>query len=101
MQLLYDPYVGVDLHTTDGTTHGYFLTYSPPLHPTTPASIISLLRDRMFPEITRNVKERHGWDYYYYGNANLRDTLNRSWSTFEHVPRFATTTTAYATVSAS
>jgi Zinc carboxypeptidase len=88
MQVLYDPYVGVDLHTTDGTTHGYFLTYSPPLHPTTPASIISLLRDRLFPELTRNVKQRHGWDYYYYGNANLRDTLNRSWSTFEHVPRF-------------
>src|SRR5262245_15087573 len=62
MQLAYDPYIGVDLHTTDGTTHGYLLTYSPPLHPSTPASIITLLRDRWFPELTRNVKQKYGWD---------------------------------------
>ena len=31
----YDPHVGMDLHTSDGSTHAYFLTYSPPLHPNT------------------------------------------------------------------
>ena len=29
----YDPHVGFDLHTSDGSYHGYYLTYSPPLNP--------------------------------------------------------------------
>ena len=31
----YDPHVLIDLHTTNGTHHGYHLTYAPPLHPNT------------------------------------------------------------------
>ena len=31
----YDPQVGFDLHTSDGSAHGYYLTYSPPLNPDT------------------------------------------------------------------
>ena len=31
----YDPQVGFDLHTSDGSAHGYLLTYSPPLNPDT------------------------------------------------------------------
>ena len=65
----YDPHVAVDLHTTNGTRHAYHLTYAPPLHPNTPTSIDDLLRDEWLPEITERVKEKHGWDYYYYGNA--------------------------------
>ena len=37
----YDPHVAVDLHTTNGTQHAYYLTYSPPLHPNTPSAIDS------------------------------------------------------------
>ena len=84
----YDPHVGVDLHTTNGSDHGYHLTYAPPLHPSTPQSIDALLRERMFPQITRNVQQKHGMDFYYYGNFSGRDTTNRAWATFEHVPRF-------------
>ncbi|MBA3657902.1 MAG: hypothetical protein H0W69_11185, partial [Gemmatimonadaceae bacterium] len=32
----WDPDVFVDLHTTDGSYHGYALTYAPPLHPSAP-----------------------------------------------------------------
>src|SRR5687767_9976370 len=35
MMVDYDPYVGVDLHTTNGSYHAYYLTYAPPLHPNT------------------------------------------------------------------
>src|SRR5687767_12565101 len=31
----YDPHVGFDLHTSNGSYHGYYLTYSPPLNPDT------------------------------------------------------------------
>ena len=83
----YDPHVGVDLHTTNGTRHAYHLTYSPPLHPSTDSSIVRLLRERWLPEMTRTIKERHGWDYYYYGNLQGQGE-NRGWYTFDHRPRF-------------
>jgi hypothetical protein len=91
----YDPHVGIDLHTTNGTRHAYHLTYSPPLNPNTDAGIIGLLRGEWFPHISKQVKAKHGWEYFYYGNAQGAggrgagaDGGPRGWYTFEHVPRF-------------
>jgi len=83
----YDPHVAVDLHTTNGTHHAYHLTYSPPLHPNTAPAIISLLRERWLPAVTRNVRQKYGWDYYYYGNLQGEENA-RGWYTFSHTPRF-------------
>jgi hypothetical protein len=86
----YDPHVAVDLHTTNGTRHGYHLTYSPPLHPATPGAIDALLRERLLPAVTRAVKEKHGWDMYHYGNAmQARGSLEAGWYTFDHRARFS------------
>src|SRR5690606_37329547 len=68
MLTAYDPHVGVDLHTTNGTVHAYHLTYSPPLHPDTPLPLIDLLRGRWLPELTERVLDEAGWHFYYYGN---------------------------------
>jgi hypothetical protein len=87
MMNAYDPHLAVDLHTTNGTRHAYYVTYSPPLHPNTPAAIDSYLRDQWLPEVTRRIKEKHGWDYYYYGNAYPRGG-EPGWYTFDHRPRF-------------
>jgi hypothetical protein len=65
----YDPHVGIDLHTTNGTQHAYHLTYSPPLNPNTAIAITTLLKNEWFPFMTTNVKAKHGWDYFYYGNV--------------------------------
>ena len=65
----YDPHVGFDLHTSDGSTHGYYLTYSPPLNPNTSPAIMTVMKDEWFPFVTRTVKSQHGWDMFYYGNV--------------------------------
>jgi hypothetical protein len=83
----FDPHVGVDLHTTNGTRHAYFLTYSPPLHPNTPAGITSLMREQWFPHITREIRRKYDWDFYYYGNVQGQGDA-RGWYTFDHKPRF-------------
>jgi hypothetical protein len=83
----YDPHVAVDLHTTNGTRHAYHLTYSPPLHPNTHPGIVSLLRQEWLPHMTRSIREKHGWDYYYYGNVQGQGDA-RGWYTFDHRPRF-------------
>ncbi len=92
----YDPHVSMDLHTTNGTRHAYHLTYSPPLNPATDPDIITLLRNDWLPAVTRTIKSKYGWDYYYYGNLTgqpgqtgtpgARD--ERAWRSFDHRPRF-------------
>ena len=84
----YAPHVAVDLHTTNGTQHAYHITYSPPLHPNTPAAIDAFLRDRLLPHVTGEIRDKHGWEYYYYGNASGRGGGERGWYTFDHRPRF-------------
>jgi hypothetical protein len=88
MMTRYDPHVGVDLHTTNGTQHAYHLTYSPPLHPNTHAAITGLLRDRLLPAVTDSIRRKHGWEYYYYGNV-MGQGEARGWYTFDHRPRFS------------
>jgi hypothetical protein len=107
----YDPQIGIDLHTSNGSNHGYFLTYSPPLNPNTSDLIMKIQKDEWFPFITKNIKAKHGWDTFYYGNAGNpagrggrgrgvatgaaaeppaqpQPPSPRAWQTFEHVPRF-------------
>jgi len=83
----YDPHVLVDLHTTNGTRHGYHLTYSPALNPNTATAIDSLSREVILPEVTRDFKRRSGWEAYYYGNLPFRSG-DPGWYTFDHRPRF-------------
>ena len=85
-----DPHVIVDLHTTNGTIHGYHLTYAPPLHPSTPAAIDSLLRNRWLPDVTERYKQRYGWDLTYYGNDKPEWGQPSGWATFDPRPRFGT-----------
>ena len=81
----YDPHVGVDLHTTNGTRHAYHLTYSPPLHPNTPRAIDAFVREHWLPAVTRRIKDLYDWDYYYYGNVPRRTSnAGRGWYTFDH-----------------
>ena len=83
----YDPHVLVDLHTTNGTRHGYHLTYSSPLNPNTDTAIDSLLRNDMLPAVRTSLQERTGWDSYWYGNLPFRRG-EAGWYTFDHRPRF-------------
>lgn len=89
----YDPEVAMDLHTTDGSVHAYHLTYAPPLHPGTDSGVVGLLRGSWLPEVTRAIKQRDGWDFFYYGNTSggpegENQGRERGWYTFDHRPRF-------------
>jgi hypothetical protein len=91
----WDPDVFVDLHTTDGSFHGYALTYSPSLHPAAPLG--PWTRDTLLPELRASMRARHGFETFDYGNFTTgygddvnTDTLKRGWWTYEHVPRFGT-----------
>lgn len=97
----WDPHVLMDLHTTNGSYHGYALTYSPPLNPNTDSRIIAYAREKLLPEVTKTMKAKHNYRIYYYGNffdpsdpgVGFRDEQPKEpkgWATFDQRPRFGT-----------
>jgi hypothetical protein len=90
----WQPDVFVDLHTTNGSYHGYQLTYSPSLHPSAP--LAAFTGDTMLVTIRERMQARHGFRIFPYGNftgesrRSMTDTLKTGWVTYEHKPRFGT-----------
>src|SRR5438876_812500 len=89
----WDPHLTVDLHTTDGSYHGYHLTYSIPLNPSLNQNLLDYHRAKLMPALTRAMRTRHNFRTYYYGNfsesaeatAKTRDP--RAWYAFSPQPR--------------
>ncbi len=79
----WDPHLIVDLHTTNGSYHGYHLTYAPMLNPNADGRLIAFERNRMLPAITRAMKVNHKFRTYYYGNFATKERLNREFDNFE------------------
>jgi len=92
----WNPDLFVDLHTTDGSFHGYALTYAPPLNP---AALFgaSFTRDSLLPELRRRMRARHQMETFDYGNFSNRygedvstDTVKKGWFSYDARPRFGT-----------
>ena len=80
----WDPALMMDLHTTDGTRHGYLLTYAPPLDPIGPAGPTGYVRDQMLPALRKTLQDRYHEPIFDYGNVD--DPLApRSWDTYAPV----------------
>ena len=90
----WDPDVVMDLHTTNGSYHGYALTYSQSLHPAAP--LAPYVIDTLLTEVRRRMKSRHNFDIFPYGNfvRDSRDaftsTNKAGWETYEHKQRYGT-----------
>jgi Zinc carboxypeptidase len=97
----WDPDVVVDLHTTNGSYHGYHLTYAPSVNPNTDARIVSFARDRLLTAVRDAMASRHLFRIYDYGNFAHVDALEeelegfttddargKAWRTFDERPRF-------------
>ena len=86
--------VFVDLHTTNGSYHGYNLTWAPSLHPGAPLArftsdtLLAGIRRRLWP---RGVKT---YPYGNFSNAFARevtlDAKKDGWFTYDSRPRFGT-----------
>ena len=110
----WDPHVFVDLHTTDGSYHGYALTYAPSLNPAAELREATFggawARDSFLPELRQRVRLRHSVEIFDYGDfvgagggrggrgagggppptGITPATPPTAWRTYEHTPRFGT-----------
>jgi hypothetical protein len=88
---IWDPDIFIDLHTTNGSYHGYVLTYAPGLNPNSnPAT--DFVRNRFLPVVRERMQRRHGQQTFSYGNFRSQDpdSLSLGWETYDARPRFGT-----------
>ena len=94
----WDPAVVIDLHTTNGSYHGYHLTWAPALGPSTDPRIASFTRNVLMPPVERSLADA-GWRVHRYGNFASAESLESEaeeaasaatpvWRTFDYRPRF-------------
>jgi len=69
----WDPDIMMDLHTTDGTRHGFDLTYLPPTHPATEPDVYRYGYDTLIPAVQKDLKSRYNFAVFAYG-----DVMNRN-----------------------
>jgi hypothetical protein len=87
----WEPDIFIDLHTTNGSYHGYALTWAPGLNPnSSPAN--DYARDRFLPTVRERLKRRYRLETFPYGNFRNQepDSLAQGWETYDARPRFGT-----------
>ncbi|MBL9079130.1 MAG: M14 family metallopeptidase [Planctomycetes bacterium] len=92
-----DPDLFVDLHTTNGSYHGYHLTFAPSLSPNVDAAVAAENR-ALLDAAQAAMRERFGFATFDYGNFETHDWDGggapesaagvRGWYTFDHRARY-------------
>ena len=92
-----DPHLFVDLHTTNGSFHGYHLTYAPSLSPNVDPEVARLSR-AMLDAATVAMKDQHKFATFDYGNFETHDWDGggapespqgvRGWYSYDHRARY-------------
>lgn len=87
--LKWDPEIFVDLHTTNGTWHGYSLTWAPSYHSAGERAPYDLTWNELLPEVTQKVKEEYDVYLGPYGGYSLRQGWPpKALYTYNHHPRY-------------
>lgn len=87
--LKWDPEIFVDLHTTNGTWHGYSLTWAPSYHSAGERAPYDLTWNEMLPEVTQNVLDEYDVHLGPYGGYSLRQGWPpKAIYTYNHHPRY-------------
>jgi hypothetical protein len=87
--LKWDPEIFVDLHTTNGTWHGYSLTWAPSYHSAGERAPYDLTWNEMLPQVTQKVKEEYDVYLGPYGGYSLRQGWPpKALYTYNHHPRY-------------
>lgn len=95
----WNPDLFMDLHTTDGSLHGYALTYAPSLNQAA-ITTAPYAYEKLLPTIRQRMRERHGFEFNDYGDFSRRgieqmigDSIPAdvgTFRTYESFPRYGT-----------
>ena len=85
----WNPEILVDLHTTNGTWHGYGITYAPSYHYAGEKGTYDFTWDTMLPSIVESIDANYGVKLGPYGGYFLRQGWpTKAIYTYNHHPRY-------------
>ena len=85
----FDPHALLDLHTTNGSFHGYHVTYATSQSPNVPAAVAKLANEQWIPGLVARLAKDHSQRAFPYGNLE-NSGGQQVWASFDHRPRFLT-----------
>lgn len=84
----WDPVLVVDMHTTNGSYHREPVTYTPHVNPNADMRLSGYMWKRFFPEVSRILKEKYGYDSVPYGNFVDRTKPEKGWRNHAFLARY-------------
>jgi hypothetical protein len=85
----WDPVLFIDLHTTNGSYHREPVTYTTQINPNIDNSLSNYMWNELFPEVSRTLKVKYGYDSVPYGNFVDRFHPEKGWENWAMDARFS------------
>jgi dipeptidyl aminopeptidase/acylaminoacyl peptidase len=82
----WDPALLIDTHTTNGSYHGYTITYDGPRHPAADPRLCAFVREQFLPEAGRRLASSTTYQAYFYANFDRAKTI---WEPYPAQPRYS------------
>jgi hypothetical protein len=84
----WDPLLFIDLHTDNGSWHGYALNYAPAFLSAGMPSTTGYVSDSILPSVCKSVLDRSGIPIFFHGYMNMKQGEQTTYSTYSHLPRY-------------
>ncbi len=84
----WDPILFIDLHTDNGSWHGYTLNYAPAFVTAGSPETTDYINRNIFPYAESRVLERSGIPIFFHGYMSMREGEQTTYSTYSHLPRY-------------
>ena len=84
----WDPVLMVDLHTDNGSWHGYAVNYAPAYQSAGHPAPTIYTGDKIFPFITEKVRDRSGIEIFWHGYLRMREGEQSTFTAYSHLPRY-------------
>jgi hypothetical protein len=84
----WDPLLFIDLHTDNGSWHGYALNYAPAFQTAGMPSTTKYVSDSILTSACRSVLDRSGIPVFFHGYMNMKQGEQTTYSTYSHLPRY-------------
>ena len=86
----WDPDLLLDLHTTNGSWHGYPLTYAPSYHTAGDATTTDYTASVLLPAVQQAVRDKFDMQFSWFGDFDAQRWPDIEFRTFHHAPRYIT-----------
>ncbi len=86
----WDPAMLVDLHTDNGSWHGYVVSYAPAFTSAGHPEPTRYTKNEIFPWIQKDIRSRTGIETWWHGYLRMREGEQASFTGYSHQPRYLT-----------